>query len=313
MSATGVLIATGVYLIKQKQQLARLFTIVMLLHILFTFSNIISDTWYGFNTTLYTLAFWLHGFLITFILSRQYYYQNLEREQAQTESAESNLRSHHAQEELLALQKANQEQLELRVQERTLELNIALQELENANQELAEKNTLDDLTGLFNRRHYDQKIVAEFRRSRRNLTPLSIVVIDIDYFKKVNDTYGHVSGDTCLITLANIIKSNLQRSTDIGCRYGGEEFCLILPETDSEGAVSFAEVLRIAVEQTAFNVENTSINLSISCGVSTYQQQSSINATDLFIAADKALYQAKHQGRNQVVTFDLNTLDNEQE
>ncbi|MFB0999700.1 MAG: diguanylate cyclase, partial [Colwellia sp.] len=83
--------------------------------------------------------------------------------------------------------------LESKVQERTLELNIALQELEDANKELQEKNTLDELTGLYNRRFYDQKIQAEFRRSRRNLTPLSLVVIDIDYFKKVNDNYGHLA------------------------------------------------------------------------------------------------------------------------
>ena len=105
-----------------------------------------------------------------------------------------------------------------------------MQELEDANRELEAKNTFDDLTGLYNRRFYDQKILAEHRRSRRNLTPLSIVVIDIDHFKHVNDNYGHLAGDHCLAALAEQIKKVLRRSTDIGCRYGGEEFCLILPE-----------------------------------------------------------------------------------
>lgn len=309
----SALIAVGLFLIKHKQRLALLFTIVILLQLIFQLTNIVTISWYGFNTTLYTISFWLHGFLITFVLSRQYYYQNLDSERAQRESLESEMISRQAQEELLTLQQETQEQLEVRVQERTLELNIALQELENANRELAEKNTLDDLTGLFNRRHYDQKLLAEFRRSRRNLTPLSIVVIDIDHFKSVNDSYGHIAGDSCLVTLAKIIKVGLRRSTDIGCRYGGEEFCLILPETDSEGAFAIAEELRLVVKEQEFAVANKTINLTISCGVSTYQQQKELNPKDLFLAADKALYQAKDQGRDRVVVFDLNALIAEQE
>lgn len=309
----SALIAVGLFLIKHKQRLALLFTIVILLQLIFQLTNIVTISWYGFNTTLYTISFWLHGFLITFVLSRQYYYQNLDSERAQRESLESEMISRQAQEELLTLQQETQEQLEVRVQERTLELNIALQELENANRELAEKNTLDDLTGLFNRRHYDQKLLAEFRRSRRNLTPLSIVVIDIDHFKSVNDSYGHIAGDNCLVMLAKIIKVGLRRSTDIGCRYGGEEFCLILPETDSEGAFAIAEELRLVVKEQQFTVANKTINLTISCGVSTYQQQKELNPKDLFLAADKALYQAKDQGRDRVVVCDLNTLIAEQE
>ncbi|XQW85074.1 sensor domain-containing diguanylate cyclase [Thalassotalea piscium] len=303
----AALIVVGLFLIKQKQRLATLFTIVILLQLVFKITNIVTISWYSFNSILYTVSFWLHGCLMTFVLSRQYYYQNLDSERAKKESLESERVSRQAQEELLALQQKNQEQLEIRVQERTLELNIALQELENANSELAEKNTLDDLTGLFNRRHYDQKIVAEFRRSRRNLTPLSIVVIDIDHFKKINDTYGHVAGDNCLIALAKTIKAGLRRSTDIGCRYGGEEFCLILPETDVEGAIAIAEDLRIAVKENDFDVTVKKVKLSISCGVSTYQQEKDLNPEDLFLAADKALYQAKDRGRDRVVFFDFHT------
>jgi len=103
---------------------------------------------------------------------------------------------------LFEKQEESQDLLEERVQERTLELNIALQELGEANRELEKKNTLDELTGLFNRRFYDQKIIAEYRRSRRNLTPLSLVIIDIDHFKMVNDNYGHLAGDHCLVWLS---------------------------------------------------------------------------------------------------------------
>jgi diguanylate cyclase (GGDEF)-like protein len=192
------------------------------------------------------------------------------------------------------------DELEGKVQERTLELNIALQELEEMNKELQEKNTLDDLTGLYNRRFYDQKILAEYRRSRRNLTPLSLVVIDIDHFKKVNDKYGHLAGDECLVAVSTCIKECLRRSADISCRYGGEEFCLILPETDSKGALALAEELRESIANCQVNYNNSTIKLTISCGISTYLQQKNVQLEHLFAAADKALYQAKHNGRNQV-------------
>lgn len=192
------------------------------------------------------------------------------------------------------------DELEGKVQERTLELNIALQELEEMNKELQEKNTLDDLTGLYNRRFYDQKILAEYRRSRRNLTPLSLVVIDIDHFKKVNDKYGHLAGDECLVAVSTCIKECLRRSADISCRYGGEEFCLILPETDSKGALALAEELRESIANCQINYNNSTIKLTISCGISTYLQQKNVQLEHLFSAADKALYQAKHNGRNQV-------------
>jgi diguanylate cyclase (GGDEF)-like protein len=202
-----------------------------------------------------------------------------------------------------------QDDLEAKVQERTLELNIALQELEEVNQVLKTKSTLDELTGLFNRRFYDEKILAEYRRSRRNLTPLSIVVIDIDHFKQVNDSYGHLAGDQCLVAVAAKIKGSLQRSSDISCRYGGEEFCLILPETDSQGAMSLAEEVRKDIELQTIRYENFEIALTISCGVSTYTQQKNIQAEQIFAAADKALYQAKKMGRNQVKLQNI-SIDN---
>jgi len=202
-------------------------------------------------------------------------------------------------------QQESQDLLEERVQERTLELHIALQELESANQELERKNILDELTGLHNRRFYDQKIQAEYRRSRRNLTPLSLVVIDIDHFKSVNDNYGHLAGDQCLIWLSQFIKQSLKRSADKAFRYGGEEFCLILPDTETQGALLLAEQLRNAVNEQAFHYQDTDIPLTISCGISTYKQEKEITPEQIFAGADKALYQAKHNGRNQSVLHDF--------
>ena len=203
-----------------------------------------------------------------------------------------------------------QDDMEDKVQERTLELNIALQELEALNKELAEKTTLDDLTGLYNRRFYDQKILAEYRRSRRNLTPLSLMVIDIDHFKRVNDTYGHIAGDQCLQALAQIMKKTVQRSADIACRYGGEEFCMILPETTIEGAKALAEELRQRVMNAPVLFQAETISLTISCGIATYQQQAEASPESIFAAADAALYQAKQAGRNQVVVAKPQLLEN---
>jgi len=213
--------------------------------------------------------------------------------------------------ELAQLHAESQEDLETRVQERTFELNVALQELEEVNRELEQKTTIDDLTGLYNRRFYDQKILAEFRRSRRNLTPLSLAVIDIDHFKKINDNFGHAIGDKCLVSLAKLIKQTLRRSADIGCRYGGEEFCIILPETDQAGAMALSEELRELVADQQIKMDDVLVSFTISCGISTYQQQATVKPIDIFNAADKALYQAKNSGRNQVQNQDIVVLDPE--
>jgi len=300
-----LLLLVGVHLIQKLQRLSVLFTVFIFIHFIFALLNIVallgfSIDVYGKYPYLYTISFWLSGGLTVFMLSRGYYYQIQDKQIAEQKALTSLDKSKKAQAELLTLQEDNQEKLESRVQERTLELNIALQELESANKELAEKNTLDELTGLYNRRYYDQKIVAEYRRSRRNLTPLSLIVIDIDHFKKVNDNYGHLAGDQCLVWIGGKIKDALGRVTDLGCRYGGEEFCLILPETDTKGAMTLAEALRHSIASEIFSFEGIDIPMTVSCGVSTYWQQPEITPEHIFTAADQALYSAKDNGRNQV-------------
>ncbi|TYK66706.1 diguanylate cyclase [Colwellia echini] len=261
-----------------------------------------ASTTYSYEPLCFTLGLLL-GVAITFIvfqyLNRHYrnkyqkMLQKLKSAKRSTRVAQQTMRT------LAIEQQDSQDLLEERVQERTIELNIALQELESANQELERKNILDELTGLHNRRFYDQKIVAEYRRSRRNLTPLSLVIIDIDHFKAVNDNYGHLTGDNCLVWLAKIINKSLKRSTDKAFRYGGEEFCLILPNTDAQGALLMAEQLRTLVAEQVFTFQETEISLTISCGIATYHQQTDIGPEEIFAGADKALYQAKHHGRNQ--------------
>ncbi|NMP30737.1 diguanylate cyclase [Thalassotalea sp. M1531] len=313
MAVMALLAVVGIKLHSQGQRLAFLFFIAMAIQLTFTIVILIgaylevpllSD-----RESLHIASFTLNTLLIVFIIARQYFYLLQDKQHAQREALTNAMATKKANEKLLQVQADSQEDLENRVQERTLELNIALNELEELNRELEQKNTIDELTGLYNRRFYEQRILAEYRRSKRNLTSLSIVVIDIDFFKKVNDNYGHLAGDQCLSWLSQHIKQSLKRSTDVGCRYGGEEFCLILPDTEQEGAIALAEDLRKAVEAFDFIYQEQHISLTISCGIATYTQQDNIEPEHIFCAADKALYQAKRSGRNQVqyqnITQDL--------
>jgi diguanylate cyclase (GGDEF)-like protein len=280
-----------------------IYTMVLLVQLGFNFISYIvyfSSTSISVLNCLDMMAFWLIAIMVTYLMGRKYRGHLRDEKLTQQQVLNSAKASDIAQKKLLLLQQEGQEQLEFRVQERTLELNIALQELEAVNQELKEKNTLDELSGLFNRRFYDQKILAEFRRSRRNLTPLSIILVDIDHFKSVNDNYGHLAGDQCIVEVANMIKSLLRRSSDVGCRYGGEEFCIILPETDDKGALALAqEICQIVHQKNIVNDKNI-ISLTVSCGVATYQQEKNITPEVIFSCADKALYKAKQAGRDQV-------------
>ncbi len=296
-------------LLQMADKLAKGFTLFVALLALTVASNLLLVGWLEFDAIVYTFGIFASALVIVYLLARQSALQISAKYSAQRAALESEMQSKLAREELIELQARTQEQLESRVQERTLELNIALQELEEANRELAQKNTLDELTGLYNRRYYDQKMLAEFRRSRRNLTPLSLVIIDIDYFKKINDTYGHSAGDTCLVILAKVIKQSMRRSTDTACRYGGEEFCLILPETDQLGAMALANELRVKVTEQVFDLVTEKLSLTISCGVTSYQQQAQAQPVDIFNAADKALYQAKKNGRNQVANQEIMSSD----
>lgn len=214
------------------------------------------------------------------------------------------------QQELLRIEEEAREELEAKIQERTFELEVTLRELQDANRELEEKNTQDALTGIRNRRFFDKKYLAEFRRSRRERTELSLVMLDIDHFKKVNDNYGHLAGDEVIRFVGRTIGDMLKRPSDEGCRYGGEEFALILPSTDTEGAIKLAEMLRKTIEQTAINTESGVIKITVSCGVYTSVAEMEMNQNQYIELADKALYQAKHTGRNQVVHYNLSAAFN---
>jgi len=159
--------------------------------------------------------------------------------------------------------------------------------------------TIDGLTGLIVHMHFQSKIEEEFRRAKRYEKPLSIIMTDIDYFKKFNDTWGHQTGDMVLREVAKCVRSTM-RDTDIAARYGGEEFAVILPETDVEGAKLFAERLRQNVENTIFSGPKGDLRVAISLGLSSLPINPANTALEMIKLADDALYEAKHAGRNCV-------------
>ncbi|WJG09095.1 diguanylate cyclase [Aliiglaciecola sp. LCG003] len=202
-----------------------------------------------------------------------------------------------------------QEDLEYKVQERTLELEIALRELSETNNELEQQTLTDSLTGIRNRKHFDKKYQAEVRRCRREQTELSVVMLDIDHFKKINDSYGHVVGDEVIKHVASALKANLKRVTDDACRYGGEEFALILPNTDLDGAMQLAERVRQQIFDMVIQADDLNLNVTVSAGVATTVVTSNEDEMGLLEGADKALYQAKRNGRNRVEGFHLHARD----
>ncbi|CAD2226315.1 GGDEF domain-containing protein [Pseudoalteromonas sp. 3J6] len=207
--------------------------------------------------------------------------------------------------ERLELQERTRQELESQVDERTFELQVTLRELEDKNHELEQLNMEDALTGIKNRRFFDKKLLMEIRRSRREQTPLSIIMLDIDKFKSINDNYGHLTGDQVIRAVSDTIKQQLKRPLDEVARYGGEEFVILLPNTDNPGALIIAEQTRLAIANNTVNVAGTIIDFTISAGVYT-QIADDIHNPELFTDyADKALYLAKQHGRNQVVNFSI--------
>ncbi len=183
------------------------------------------------------------------------------------------------------------------------------QKLREANEKLQNLSNLDGLTGVANRRCFEERLKQEWHRGKRQAAPLSLVLFDIDYFKSYNDTYGHQGGDRCLQEVARTAKSVIKRSSDLIARYGGEEFAVILPETDETGAAHVAEEIRLAVEALAIPHAGSKVDsvVTISVGVCTVRTDGMLRPEELIANADLALYQAKSAGRKQVKSFSWNT------
>lgn len=164
--------------------------------------------------------------------------------------------------------------------------------------EIYRLTTVDGLTQIYNRRYFEETLERELARCNRYSRALSLVLIDIDYFKKVNDSFGHLAGDHILKQLASTIKTRIRRE-DILSRYGGEEFSLLLPEVDLAGASTLAEKTRRVIEKHRFEFDHQHIPVTVSVGVATVDGTQA-DAQDLIRAADAKLYEAKGAGRNRV-------------
>lgn len=168
---------------------------------------------------------------------------------------------------------------------------------------------LDALTEIANRRRFDEVLEAEWNRARRANTPLSLIIMDVDYFKKYNDIYGHAAGDDCLKRVAQALKYGLRRSSDYIARYGGEEFAVVLPGTDAEAAARVAEQLVGGIASLAIPHSDSEASncITISAGSATIVPDDELSPRTLLEAADKMLYDAKRTGRNRGCYRDLST------
>lgn len=184
------------------------------------------------------------------------------------------------------------ENLERSVAERT-------KELQDANARLERLAVTDGLTGVFNHRRFQEQLQAEILRSERHKRPMGVLMVDVDFFKKVNDAMGHPAGDELLRRLAEVLGADL-RATDLIARYGGEEFAVLLPETTKSEAMQVAERMRIAVETKINSGPAWPIPVTVSIGVGTFPEDGK-TGEQVLVAADQAMYVAKRQGRNRVI------------
>ena len=193
--------------------------------------------------------------------------------------------------------------LEDSVNERTEELRYANEMLKAANLKLGQISMIDSLTSIENRRAFDIEYNRAWRISLREGMPLALIMIDIDNFKLLNDTYGHLSGDQTLIRIAEVIKGVIKRPRDLAARYGGEEFVVMLMNTTAEGAAVVAEKIRKGIEELGIVNERIENVITVSLGVASVDPDNEMVPNELIDAADRALYKAKEDGRNKVIVW----------
>jgi len=208
-----------------------------------------------------------------------------------------------AREEALHLEISHRESLQQLVDERTADLEATLQDLERANQELEQLSSRDGLTGLYNRRFFDGRMTELWNEQMRRQKPFAVLLLDVDHFKNINDSKGHPCGDMVLQELARMLGQLLRRPTDVICRYGGEEFAVLLPDTPLEGAERVAQnIVQTAMEK-VYQWEGKTLHATVSVGVHCLVPAADKVPAQLIQGADQALYQAKRTGRNRYVLF----------
>lgn len=189
--------------------------------------------------------------------------------------------------------------------ENNLRLQQTQRELEELNEALKKLSITDGLTGIYNRLFFEQEYRKEWRRSARLRKPISILMIDVDHFKRLNDSAGHMAGDVALRSIAATLNRHVKRAGDIVARYGGEEFVVMLPNTNQRTAVAVAEGIRSKIAQMDFSCDDRQYRITVSIGISTSTPSDKTSPDTLLATADSALYQAKNAGRNRVEAIPL--------
>jgi len=192
--------------------------------------------------------------------------------------------------------------LRLTKQELVTSLTNTNKQQEALNKRLEAISTVDGLTNLANRRYFDDALQRELLRAQRAKTPISLILLDIDFFKQYNDEYGHLAGDNCLRLISTVLQENVKRPGDMAARYGGEEFCIIMPDTDQRGVMKLAEQIKQDVESLNIphNKSRITNHVTVSMGIASMVPGLQVTTNTLINAADKALYTAKKDGRNLI-------------
>jgi two-component system, sensor histidine kinase LadS len=304
--------ATGVFLWWKGNKQAKYFTIAFSFLSIGTFMLMLGFTGYIERGPLteygQMIGFVLQLVLLSMALGARINRERAEREEARMIALDLSRKISKAheeklmiQEQMLELHRRANEDLEFRVLERTSELERAMNNLELANKELSKLSFTDPLTKVHNRRYFDQILSSEIKRASRTAQPLSVAIVDLDHFKFVNDTHGHLIGDECLRLVAKALSRNLGRTSDLIARFGGEEFAMILPFTSQENALIVADRARTAVAEINFIHRGRQVNLSVSIGVAGWVPSQNEMPEKLLQQADRALYQAKLEGRNRAL------------
>jgi len=248
---------------------------------------------YNHSLMAFYLGTALEVIILSFALAQRINDERFQRLQAEEIAQDAYLKATEAKIRIYKMQQTAQEITEQKVLERT-------QELEAAARKLQQISTIDGLTGIKNRRYFDIAYQKAYERAFRDQEPLTVILVDVDHFKQFNDTYGHQAGDEVLKLVAKAIQSAVHRSPDAVARYGGEEFCVLLPSTDSHGATTVAESIRVAIENVEFQVEGQRVPITASVGAASATPVDLQHPKRLIERADQALYRSKENGRNRI-------------